>query len=151
MKVFITLMHRGDPLKNQTYIAGVSSNYYTASLYGKSEYHYRGGMGKYDFSIKEIELNTNSDIIYIIEMHNKDENFYYFDFKIFADKNDALLKFKRYKEENRYDNIKIYDYNLGDKNFSKQMIQKLHIGWYFLNNKEKESLRNIYSNFIFNN
>lgn len=147
-------MHRGRKNYSQAYIAGCSYNESRATLYGQAEYYFRGGFGKYDPETIYVELPYKTKKIYIIEMYNNDESEYFFDYMIFVKKEEALERFKELKESNsitKRDNIKLRDYMV-DENFnSRSDIEWLHSGWQFYNNKEKEVLRNLYYEYLWEN
>ena len=140
--IYVTTMHRG----SQAYIAGISYDKNRATLYGKAEYYYRGGCGKYDYYTKKIKIPYKNKDIYLIEMWNDSEKNERFKYKVIMSRKKALEIFVEHKEENKYDNVKLKQMKVDPNKLSKEKLEWLHYGWQFLSSKEQEVLRKLWLN-----
>ena len=151
VNLYVTTVHRYGNRNGHSYIAGISLDKNRATLYGKAEYYYRGGCGKYEPYTHTIKIPFKTKNLYVIEMWDdkKNENF---KFKIFVSRRKALEVFLELKEDHKpYDNIKLKQTRIDQKVKNKNEIDWLHSGWQFLNTKEQEVLRDISSSFMLNN
>jgi hypothetical protein len=146
--IFVTTVHRWGEKSGHSYIAGISYNENRATLYGKAEYYYRGGCGKYEPNTRKLLLPYKTKNLYLITMWNDKEHKEYFSYKIFVSRRKALEVFVELKESSARDNIKLKQISVDRKINDQKTLEWLHCGWNFFNVKEQEILRNLYSDFI---